>query len=44
MGAVNCRQGQHTRVAAPCKVDCGIMAALRGREGRHGLEAQEIPD
>uniref|UniRef100_A0A8C0VZJ3 Protein kinase domain-containing protein n=1 Tax=Castor canadensis TaxID=51338 RepID=A0A8C0VZJ3_CASCN len=23
MGAVNCRQGQHTRVAAPCKVDSG---------------------
>lgn len=39
MGAVSCRQGQHTRVAAPRKVGCGGSGSLSTRgEGGIGLK------
>lgn len=39
MGAVSCRQGQHTRVSAPQKVGYGALAT-HGREVSRGLRLE----
>lgn len=41
MGALSCRQGQHTQVSAPHEVGCGVWHLFRGGEGSVSLKPRK---
>lgn len=43
MGAVSCRQGQHTRVSAPQKVGYGALAAYGWELKEVWARSQKVP-
>lgn len=43
MGAVSCRQGQHTRVSAPQKVGYGALAAYEWEVNEVWAWGQKVP-